>query len=152
MVNMECYVNDFEAELLSDTAGCYTRKASNWIQEDFCPEYMIKAEECLKREKDRVTHYLHSSTKEKLIEQPLSKVSKQLLKKEHFGCYALLREDKVSLFSLLVSFTSNGSSVVNQAEDATNSRKNRNVSGSQEQLVWNITRFIRKVIDLHEKY
>ncbi|KAI3942518.1 hypothetical protein MKW98_013170 [Papaver atlanticum] len=29
MRNMECYVNDFEAELLSDTAGYYTRKASN---------------------------------------------------------------------------------------------------------------------------
>ncbi|KAI3940185.1 hypothetical protein MKW92_019682 [Papaver armeniacum] len=98
MVNMEYYVNDFEAELLSDTAGYYTRKASNWIQEDSCPEYMIKAEECLKREKDRVTHYLHSSTEEKLIEQVqeqlLSKVSQQLLEKEHFGCYVLLREDK----------------------------------------------------------
>ncbi|KAI3904112.1 hypothetical protein MKW92_049025 [Papaver armeniacum] len=170
MVNMEYYVNDFEAELLSDTAGYYTRKASNWIQEDSCPEYMIKAEECLKREKDRVSHYLHSSTEEKLIEQVqeqlLSKVSQQLLEKEHSGCYALLREDKTedltrmyNLFSKIpkgldpVSLmfkqhvTSEGIAVVNQAEDAANSRKeNRNVSGSQEQM------FIRKVIDLHEKY
>ncbi|KAI3901505.1 hypothetical protein MKW92_016571 [Papaver armeniacum] len=169
--NMECYVNDFEAELLSDTASYYTRKASNWIQEDSCPEYMIKAEECLKREKDRVSHYLHSSTEEKLIEQVqeqlLSKVSQQLLEKEHSGCYALLREDKTedltrmyNLFSKIpkgldpVSLmfkqhvTSEGIAVVNQAEEATNSRKeNRNVSGSsQEQM------FIRKVIDLHEKY
>ncbi|RZC51942.1 hypothetical protein C5167_020362 [Papaver somniferum] len=170
MGNMECYVNDFETELLSDTAGYYTRKASNWIQEDSCPEYMIKAEECLKREKDRVTHYLHSSTEEKLIEQVqeqlLSKVSQQLLEKEHSGCYALLREDKTEdltrmydLFSKIpkgldpVSLmfkqhvTSEGIAVVNQAEEAANSRKeNRNVSGSQEQM------FIRKVIDLHEKY
>ncbi|KAI3983720.1 hypothetical protein MKX01_001124 [Papaver californicum] len=170
MGNMKCYVNDFETELLSDTAGYYTRKASNWIQEDSCPEYMIKADECLKREKDRVTHYLHSSTEEKLIEQVaeqlLSKVSQQLLEKEHSGCYALLREDKTedltrmyNLFSKIskgldpVSLmfkqhvTSESIAVVNQAEDAANSRKvNRNVSGSQEQM------FIKKVIDLHEKY
>ncbi|KAI3853624.1 hypothetical protein MKW98_025141 [Papaver atlanticum] len=161
------FVNDFEAELLSDTAGYYTRKASTWIQEDSCPEYMIKAEECLKREKDRVTHYLHSSTEEKLIEQVqeqmLSKVSQQLLEKEHSGCYALLREDKTedltrmhNLFSKIpkgsdpVSLmfkqhvTSEGIAVVNQAEEAAaNSRKE---NGSQEQM------FIRKVIDLHEKY
>ncbi|KAI3901061.1 hypothetical protein MKW92_028945 [Papaver armeniacum] len=141
MVNMEYYVNDFEAELLSDTVGYYTRKASNWIQEDSCPEYMIKAKECLKREKDRVTHYLHSSTEQKLIEQVqeklLSKVSQQLLEKEHFGCYALLREDKTedltriyNLFSKIskglypVSLMfKQGIAVFNQAEDATNSRK-----------------------------
>ncbi|RZC65722.1 hypothetical protein C5167_009414 [Papaver somniferum] len=98
MGNMEYYVNDFETELLSDTARYYSRKASNWIQEDSCQEYMmIKVEECLKREKDRVTHYLHSSTEEKLIEQVqeqlLSKVS-QHLEKEHSGSYPLLREDK----------------------------------------------------------
>ncbi|KAI3864099.1 hypothetical protein MKW98_031691, partial [Papaver atlanticum] len=99
-------------------------------------------------------------------EQLLSKVSQQLLEKEHSGCYALLREDKTedltrmyNLFSKIpkgldpVSLmfkqhvTSEGIAVVNQAEDAANSRKeNRNVSGSQEQM------FIRKVIDLHEKY
>ncbi|KAI3856428.1 hypothetical protein MKW98_008880, partial [Papaver atlanticum] len=104
MGNMECYVNDFEAELLSDTA------------EDSCPEYMIK--------------------------QLLSKVSQQLLEKEHSGCYALLREDKTkdltrmyNLFSKIPKgldpvslmfkqhFTSEGIAVVNQAENAANSRK-----------------------------
>ncbi|KAI3849880.1 hypothetical protein MKW98_026794 [Papaver atlanticum] len=99
MGNMECYVNDFEAELLSDTAGYYTRKASNWIQEDSCLEYMIK--------------------------QLMSKVSQQLLEKEHSGCYALLREDKVLHFYdfLIQHVTSKGIDIVNQAEDAANSRK-----------------------------
>ncbi|KAI3968347.1 hypothetical protein MKW92_052336 [Papaver armeniacum] len=153
MVNMEYYVNDFEASCYIVTAGYYTRKASSWIQEDSCPKYMIKvllgsdiglifthqSQECLKREKDRVTHYLHSSTEEKLIEQVqeqlLSKVSQQLLEKEHFGCYVLLREDKdltriYNLFSKIskglypVSLMfKQGIAVFNQAEDATNSRK-----------------------------
>ncbi|KAI3977418.1 hypothetical protein MKX01_000331 [Papaver californicum] len=60
---MEYYANDFETAFLNDTSDYYTRKASNWTQE----EYAIKAEECLQREKDRVSHYLHSSTEEKLL-------------------------------------------------------------------------------------
>ncbi|RZC50739.1 hypothetical protein C5167_019160 [Papaver somniferum] len=100
--NLECYVNDFEAEL---------------------------AEECLKREKDRVTHYLHSSTEEKLIEQVqeqlLSKISQQLLEKEYSGSYALKRGQGLDPVSLMFKqhVTSEGIAVVNQAEDAANSRK-----------------------------
>ncbi|KAI3876531.1 hypothetical protein MKW92_018788 [Papaver armeniacum] len=61
--NMEYYVNDFETPFLNDAADYYTRKASNWTPE----EYAMKAEECLKTEKHRVSHYLHSSTEEKLL-------------------------------------------------------------------------------------
>lgn len=44
-------------------------QAAVWIAEDSCPEYMLKAEECLRQEEDRVQHYLHISTKPKLLEQ-----------------------------------------------------------------------------------
>jgi hypothetical protein len=44
-------------------------QAAVWIAEDSCPEYMVKAEECLRQEEDRVLHYLHISTKPKLLEQ-----------------------------------------------------------------------------------
>ncbi|KAI3890427.1 hypothetical protein MKX03_037216 [Papaver bracteatum] len=53
------YVDDFETAFLNDTKDYYTRKVST--QED------LKAEECLQTEKDRVSHYLHSSTEEKLL-------------------------------------------------------------------------------------
>lgn len=66
---MDYYVNDFEEAMLRDSACHYSRKASTWIVEDSCPEYMLKAEECLQKEKDRVSHYLHSSTETKLLEQ-----------------------------------------------------------------------------------
>lgn len=98
MGQMEYYENDFEDALLKDTAAYYSRKASNWIVEDSCPDYMLKviivfplflwqvslacytmlrrsfcylklqAEECLKKEKDRVAHYLHSSSETRLLE------------------------------------------------------------------------------------
>ncbi|GMN71561.1 hypothetical protein TIFTF001_055949 [Ficus carica] len=37
--------------MLEDTGSYYNQKASNWILEDSCPDYMLKAEECLKRER-----------------------------------------------------------------------------------------------------
>ena len=42
MGQMEYYENDFEASMLNDTAAYYSRKASNWILEDSCPDYMLK--------------------------------------------------------------------------------------------------------------
>ncbi|KAK4282834.1 hypothetical protein QN277_014162 [Acacia crassicarpa] len=68
MGQMDCYENDFEAAMLKDTASYYSRKASNWILEYSFPDYILKADECLKREKERVAHYLHSSSEPKLLE------------------------------------------------------------------------------------
>ncbi|XP_026419929.1 putative cullin-like protein 2 [Papaver somniferum] len=61
--NMECYVDGFETAFLDDTVDYYTKKVSNWTPGD----YTVKAEECLKKEKDRVSQYLRYSTKEKLL-------------------------------------------------------------------------------------
>ncbi|KAH9765749.1 Cullin-1 [Citrus sinensis] len=171
MGQMDYYENDFETAMLKDTAAYYSRKASNWILEDSCPDYMLKAEECLKREKDRVSHYLHSSSEPKLLEKVqhelLSVYANQLLEKEHSGCHALLRDDKVEdlsrmfrLFSKIprgldpVSnifkqhVTAEGTALVKLAEDAASNKKaeKRDVVGLQEQV------FVRKVIELHDKY
>ncbi|KAB1220752.1 Cullin-1 [Morella rubra] len=57
------------------------------------------AEECLEREKERVSYYLHSSSKPKLLEKVqhelLSVYATQLLEKDNSGCHALLRDDNV---------------------------------------------------------
>jgi len=42
MGQMDYYEKDFEAHMLDDTAAYYSRKASSWILEDSCPEYMLK--------------------------------------------------------------------------------------------------------------
>lgn len=42
MGSMDHYERDFEDVLLTDTAGYYKRKAAEWINEDSCPEYMLK--------------------------------------------------------------------------------------------------------------
>ncbi|KAJ8766403.1 hypothetical protein K2173_022462 [Erythroxylum novogranatense] len=171
MGKMDYYENDFEVAMLKDTAAYYSRKASNWILEDSCPDYMLKAEECLKREKDRVSHYLHSTSEPKLLEkvqhEVLSVYANQLLEKEHSGCHALLRDDKVEdlsrmfrLFSKIPKgldpvssifkqhVTAEGTVLVKHAEDAASNKKadKKDVVGLQEQV------FVRKVIELHDKY
>ncbi|CAK9175952.1 unnamed protein product [Ilex paraguariensis] len=168
MGQMDCYENDFEEYMLKGSAAYYSRKASNWIVEDSCPDYLLKAEECLKKEKDRVSHYLHSSSETKLLERVQSELlvvyTSQLLEKEHSGCRALLRDDKVEdlsrMYRLFVKIpkgldpvanifkqhvTTEGTSLVQQAEDAASNRAD-NVGGPQEQV------FVRKVIELHDKY
>nr|XP_008340823.2 cullin-1 isoform X2 [Malus domestica] len=141
MGQMDHYENDFEEDMLKGTAAYYSRKASNWILEDSCPDYMLKAEECLKREKDRVSHYLHSSSEPKLLEvDDLSRMFR-LFSKIPRGL------DPVSqIFKQHV--TSEGTALVKQAEDAASNKKaeKKDVVGLQEQV------FVRKVIELHDKY
>ena len=57
----------------------------------------------MKREKERVGHYLHASSEPKLLEKVqhelLTQYEQQLLEKEHSGCHALRRDDKVEELS-----------------------------------------------------
>ncbi|KAL6210423.1 hypothetical protein ACLB2K_015655 [Fragaria x ananassa] len=168
MGQMDAYEQDFEAQLLNDTGDYYSRKASNWILEDSCPDYMLKAEECLRRERDRVSHYLHSSSEQKLVEKVQNELlvvyATQLLEKEHSGCRALLRDDKVEDLSRIYRLyhkitkgldpvaavfkqhvTAEGTALVQAAEDAT-SNQGSTGSGAQEQVL------VRKIIELHDKY
>ncbi|CAI0379173.1 unnamed protein product [Linum tenue] len=164
MGQMDCYEQDFEAPMLEDTGVYYSHKASSWILDDSCPAYMLKSEECLKKERDRVAHYLHSSSEAKLVEKVqhelLVNFSTQLLEKENSGCRALLRDDKVDDLSRMYRLyhkipkgldpvatifkqhiTAEGMLLVQQAEDA-----------ASNQLFFDSQVLIRKVIELHDKY
>ncbi|KAK2992003.1 hypothetical protein RJ640_014864, partial [Escallonia rubra] len=68
MGKMNYYEKNFETMMLQDSAAYYSGKASIWISEYPYPDYILKVEECLKQEMDRVSHYLHSSTEPKLLE------------------------------------------------------------------------------------
>ncbi|CAH2036098.1 unnamed protein product, partial [Thlaspi arvense] len=87
MGEMKIYEQDFESFFLEDTTSYYSSKASRWIQEDSFSDYTLKAEECIKKEKESVTNYLHSSSVPKLVkvvEHALLVVrGSQLLEKKH---------------------------------------------------------------------
>ncbi|CAI0413509.1 unnamed protein product [Linum tenue] len=175
MGQMDCYEVDFEAPMLEDTGVYYSHKASNWIVDDSCPAYMLKSEECLKKERDRVAHYLHSSSETKLVEKVqhelLVNFSTQLLDKENSGCRALLRDDKVDdlsrmyrLYHKIPKGLDPVATIFKQVlimyilqhitaegmllvQQAEDTASNQPTSGGvQEQVL------IRKVIELHDKY
>ncbi|KAK9839448.1 hypothetical protein WJX81_002626 [Elliptochloris bilobata] len=176
MGSMDTYDADFEAYLLAESAAYYQRKAAAWIQEDSCPDYMLKAEECLKAEEERVVHYLHVTTKAKLLRavetELLAKYETRLLEKEHSGAAALLRDDKKDdlarmyrLFLRIVKgldpvadvfkrhVESEGMKLVREVTEAAAAKKekdagklSRDTGSAHEQ------QFVRAVIDLHDKY
>ncbi|GLU07429.1 hypothetical protein SLE2022_243890 [Rubroshorea leprosula] len=168
MGNMEYYENDFEEHILIATGQYYSRKATSWILEDSCPDYMLKSEECLRKERERVSHYLHSSSEPKLVEKVQHELlvvfANELLEKENSGCRALLRDDKVDDLSRMYRLyhkipkglepiantfkqhvTNEGTVLVQQAEDAASNQATTS-SGAPEQVL------IRKIIELHDKY
>ncbi|XP_024626404.1 cullin-1 [Medicago truncatula] len=169
MGEMAFYESDFEAHMLEDTADYYKSKATIWIESDSCPDYMLKAEDCLRRERDRVSHYLHSTTEQKLVEKVQHELlvnrANQLLEKEHSGCRALLRDDKVDDLSRMYRLyhkipkgldpvanvfkqhiTDEGIALVQLAEESASNQKTTSSSGFQDQVL------IRKFIELHDKY
>ncbi|GFY98735.1 cullin 1 [Actinidia rufa] len=185
MGQMEEYEKDFEDDMLKDSADYYSRKASNWIIEDSCPDYMLKAEQCLKKERDRVSHYLHSNSEQKLVEKVQNELlvvnSTQLLEKEHSGCRALLRDDKVEDLSRMYRLfhkipkglepianifkqhvTAEGTALVQQAEDAASNKvsalfhlspaSKMPLSMAESAVCLQEQVFVRKVIELHDKY
>ncbi|XP_018488258.2 cullin-1-like [Raphanus sativus] len=127
-MGMERYEQDFERFMLKDTASYYSRKASSWIQEDSVNDYLLKIEESLKKEKERVSHYLHFSSESslvKVVEHELFVVHEnQILEKTH-------SEKQISLGRLAKIFKQH-------VTDTTINDK--------EQVL------IRKLIELHEKY
>lgn len=165
---IEFYVNDLENTLLNDASDYYSRKASLWIVEDSCPDYMIKVEDCLKKEKARVSHYLHSSTETRLLEKVLHQLLalhfNELLEKEHSGGRSLLRDEKMEDLSRMNRLfqkapeglvklsgvfkqhvSSEGMSLIKQADDAM-SNKAEKTGGTQA------LELVVKIIELHDKY
>ncbi|XP_062016341.1 cullin-1-like [Rosa rugosa] len=172
MGEMVNYEEEFEKHMVDDTGDYYSRKASIWIVEDSCPEYMMKAEEALRKEKERVSHYLHSGSEQKLLERVQQELlvvqGPQLLDKEESGCRTLLRDDRVDDLSRMFRLynkipqgldpvaamfkkhvTNEGTALVQQAEEATAAASgNKQGGGAGEPgLV-----FISKILELHDKY
>lgn len=171
MGNMEVYEKDFEEFLLSDTSEFYKRKAAVWIEEDSCPEYLLKSEECINKEKARVKGYLHDSSESKLLSKVehelLAEYIDRLIGKEHSGCRVLLSDNKIDDLSRMFRLFSNvphglkpianifrkhieedGMTLVKQAHEATQARRadKKDIVGAVEQ------QFVRNAIQLHDKY
>ncbi|CAM9332741.1 unnamed protein product [Choristocarpus tenellus] len=67
MGTLDAYTVDLEEPLLINTREYFARKSQEWIETDSTPDYMIKAENALEAEKQRVSNYLNPATEAKLL-------------------------------------------------------------------------------------
>jgi cullin 1 len=95
----ETYETAFQSHLLEALKDYYEAKAALWIQSESCAEYLLKAEQCLADEEDRAVNYLHSISKDPIVDAVLTellrKVQVPLIEKDT-GCRAMLRDGKLT--------------------------------------------------------
>eukprot|EP01117_Protostelium_nocturnum_P004480 TRINITY_DN1616_c0_g1_i1.p1 TRINITY_DN1616_c0_g1~~TRINITY_DN1616_c0_g1_i1.p1 ORF type:complete len:736 (-),score=230.04 TRINITY_DN1616_c0_g1_i1:109-2316(-) len=93
------YEEDFEKPFLANTSTFYKLESDEFIASNTCSDYMKKAEERIKEEMERVTHYLDPSTEPKLKEtverELISTHMKTLSEMEQSGIISMLQDDKV---------------------------------------------------------
>ncbi|XP_048447417.1 cullin-1 [Pyrus x bretschneideri] len=131
MGELDVYEKDFEEYMLIQTREYYCHKTSSWILEYSYTDYMLKAEECLRRERDRVSYYLLPSSEKKLMETVKHWLvvihANQLIEKKHSesGCALLTIENLEELSGRFIASVAleqqvpaEGSTIVQQAEDA----------------------------------
>uniref|UniRef100_A0A7S1G733 Cullin family profile domain-containing protein n=1 Tax=Bicosoecida sp. CB-2014 TaxID=1486930 RepID=A0A7S1G733_9STRA len=95
---LDTYRHDLEEPLLADTREFYGRRAAAWLAGDSTPAYLIKAEEALNAEADRVQRFLDPESEQPLLRvvehELLKRHESELLEQEASGCRALLRDEK----------------------------------------------------------
>ena len=158
--------DEFEVEVLDRASAYYARKASEWVESDGTPEYMLKAEQALQKEDDRVNHYLQKDTKPKLkatcVKELLEKYEKALLEKEGSGCRALLRDGKradlrrmFQLFHLveggLEPMAKILSEYVKEIGEGIVAERKAGIDKGEKDSAQNPA-FVRSLIALHDKY
>ena len=133
---------------------------------DSTPEYLIKAEQVLTEESNRVKEYLNRGTETKLLEavedEILQKVLKQLLEKEGSGCKVLLANDKsedlqrmFKLFGRLENGLAPMAEIVkhyisSMGHEVLDQRQARLDEGEKDKN--DDPAFVKRLLELHEKY
>jgi len=165
MDTLDCYNADLEEPFLTNTREYYAKKREDWIN-DSTPDYLIKAENALTSEHQRVKDYLNSNSDAKiqrvLEEELLESVETTLLEKESSGCRALLQNDKSQdlqrmfrLFQRLENGLQPMAQIVqdfitSMGEDVINRRQARLDGGEKDKN--DDPKFVKAIIALHDKY
>uniref|UniRef100_I2CQT5 Cullin 1 n=2 Tax=Nannochloropsis gaditana TaxID=72520 RepID=I2CQT5_NANGC len=163
----ECYKEDLEETLLSDTREYYAKKSQGWIETDSTPAYLLKAEAALEEEKARVANYLNAETEEKLlkvvIEELLEKQETTLLEREGSGCAMLLTNDKYEDLSRMYRLFSRVSSgllpmakivqahIERMGNEVINQREAR-IHEEGEKDTNQDPNFVKALLSLHDKF
>jgi len=71
---LDIYTSEFERPFLIATRAYYSSMSQQWIQSSDISSYLRLADEAIREEDDRVTRYLNSTTKDKLIKTCLEEI------------------------------------------------------------------------------
>lgn len=116
------YEVEFEALFLDVTRQFYKVESLQFLSENTCPDYMLKAETRLAEEAARVQHYVPMFTEGKLrtvTEQELIAVhSKTLLEMENSGVVCMMRDNKLGDLQRLYGLYARIPSCLEQLRDA----------------------------------
>lgn len=164
--SLSVYNSELEEALLPASAAFYARRAKSWMDSSDLPEYLIKAEQALRAEEDRVSRYLSSSSCSKLkgvaIIQLLQEPQPQLLSKPtNIG--ALLEQDRLEDLARayrMFSLVENGLAPLASAFRQFVTAKGNALVDAKEEQMRSLSRaealadpsFVQSLISLHDKY
>ena len=96
--NVHVYDEEFERPFLKETQNFYRMESQQYLSQNTCPQYLIKAETRLKEEASRVVHYLSPLTESKLLRyveiELITNHVRTLVDMDSSGCVCLMRDDK----------------------------------------------------------
>ncbi|KAF7837844.1 cullin-1 [Senna tora] len=155
-VDRDCY-KEFEVVILQSATIYYSPKASNWFLHDSFSDYVLKAEECLKREKERIAPYMPSSIQPLLLQKVKEEFyTQELLDRELNYCHSNFRDDeKIDYLSktyILFSKLPHGLNHVYKIFEQHVTAKGMELVKQTEYEGSCIKGFIQDLIELHNKY
>lgn len=169
--DMKSYDERFEAAFKQNTEFFYKVKADEWILSDSTPQYLIKVEEAMIQEANRVSNYLlpHTSHKIQKIcsDTLLRKQETLLLDKVGSGINALLRDEKkedlARFFRVFSGVEPNGLDPIADKVKNYITNEGKTVLEKREQALADAveqkdpalasdSKFITDLLDLHDKY
>lgn len=101
------YEQEFESALIVRTRDYYRNESNQFISQNSCNAYLMKANARLTEESDRVNSYLHHSSQDKILNEFLREYIENhattLLKNENSGLLHMLKNDQFSDIKLMYS-------------------------------------------------
>ena len=156
------YEQEFEAPLIDQTRDYYRNESNNFISQNSCNAYLIKANSRLQEEQDRVNSYLHPSSMDKIINEFLKEYiechAQSLLSMENSGLIQMIKQEKFQDIKLMFSLFKRCPNALDLLKQElknyiiTEGQKLvRNTQIQNDELVREIIAFRQRMIDLLHK-
>jgi cullin 1 len=159
-VDLQLYKEDFEKSFVEAARQFYQVTSRAWMEQDSCPDYMVKAEKCVEEEEGRLQTYIHQSTREALMratrDELLKRHQNELLQKQS-GIAALLeresRPDLARMYRLFESVEGGLQPVADAMREHVKRLGNNFIEDSKNQKDGDKNHeLVRNLISLHERF